>query len=311
MHPVEAIDNGRLSRDLLLLADGDEGQIETYRRTARFFACLREGAVKGQIGVRENSPEEAEVVSLAVEVGEQNVGMGTALLEHVIAWAGERGYGSILIKTGNSSIGPLYLYQSCGFRLEGIAKDHFTRHYPEPLFEGGLPCRDQLILRYALYSPGERERIRRAYWNLFLEKHPAYAGRPWNHWQFSYGEKLPNRLLVLVMTGKKRGTSSALELYEPGEEKPRAGALSLVTWGNGIPGCIIETEEILIRPFCEITGEEARLEGEGDLSLEYWRRVHGDHFRREYGEAGKTFHENIPVLFERFRVIFRGDGLNC
>nr|WP_281289991.1 ASCH domain-containing protein [Oceanispirochaeta crateris] len=53
-----------------------------------------------------------------------------------------------------------------------------------------------------------------------------------------------------------------------------------------------------------MTSEEARLEGEGDLSLESWKEVHEGFFRLEYAEKGMDFSKQIPVIFERFAMIY-------
>jgi uncharacterized protein YhfF/ribosomal protein S18 acetylase RimI-like enzyme len=309
MYPIEEVPCERIPWKLLLLADEDEKQIGEYRSGALFFAALNEGRVLGMIGLRENSPGEMEIVTLAVDEKEQNGGLGTALLEHGITYSREKGYRDILIKTGNSSIGQLYLYQSCGFRLESIKRNHFIENCEEPIFENGIPCRDQLILRYRVYRTEELAEIKKRYWDRFTKERPEYAGRAYDSWMFCSGEKQPNRLLALVKTGLKRATSSARDLYGPDEEKPFAGSVSLITYGNGLPGCIIETEEVLHRNFLTVTEEEARLEGEGDLSLAYWRREHEKHFRREYAQWEKTFSFHIPIVYERFRVIFNEDAL--
>ena len=62
-----------------------------------------------------------------------------------------------------------------------------------------------------------------------------------------------------------------------------------------------------VKLFREITEEEAGIEGEGDGSLEYWRNGHRYFFEREYKEQGKTFSEDIPVIFEIFNVIYNVD----
>jgi uncharacterized protein YhfF len=38
--------------------------------------------------------------------------------------------------------------------------------------------------------------------------------------------------------------------------------------------CIVETTEVTLRMYNEVDAEFAREEGEGDLSLEYWREAH-------------------------------------
>ena len=56
--------------------------------------------------------------------------------------------------------------------------------------------------------------------------------------------------------------------------------LSIVKNLTDSKGCI-ETQKITIKNFLEITEEEAKLEGEGDLSLEYWRKAHKEFFQKE------------------------------
>lgn len=45
---------------------------------------------------------------------------------------------TIEVGTGNSSIGQLALYQKCGFRITGVDRDFFIRHYIEEIFESGI-----------------------------------------------------------------------------------------------------------------------------------------------------------------------------
>ena len=142
------------------------------------------------------------------------------------------------------------------------------------------------------------------YWNRFIKKNEMYKESKYEVWSFGYTDNIANKLIGYVKIGKKKGTSSALEMYDIDQKVPEEGDISIITYGNGSPGCIIRTEEIRKKKFKEISKEEARLEGEGDLSLEYWRKVHEDFFRYEYKEKGKEFSENIPVIFERFEVIY-------
>ncbi len=60
--------------------------------------------------------------------------------------AKSKGYRTIEVGTANSSIGQLAFYQKCGFRITGVDKDFFVRHYPEEIFENGIQCRDMVRL---------------------------------------------------------------------------------------------------------------------------------------------------------------------
>ncbi|MNO06893.1 putative N-acetyltransferase YvbK [compost metagenome] len=57
---------------------------------------------------------------------------------------------TIEIGTGNSGMLQLALYQKCGFRIVGVDPDFFVRHYEEPIFENGIPCRDMIRMRLDL-----------------------------------------------------------------------------------------------------------------------------------------------------------------
>ena len=48
-----------------------------------------------------------------------------------------------------------------------------------------------------------------------------------------------------------------------------------------MPVCVIRLISIRLVRFCDVTEEFARKEGEGDLSLEYWRKEHHRFFTRE------------------------------
>lgn len=43
----------------------------------------------------------------------------------------------------------------------------------------------------------------------------------------------------------------------------------------------------------------------GKLSVKYWKQEHERFFKREFLDINKTFSEDIPVVFEKFEVIYR------
>lgn len=54
------------------------------------------------------------------------------------------------VGTGNSSISQLAFYQKCGFRIVGVDKDFFKRHYEERIIENGIECIDMIRLNIDL-----------------------------------------------------------------------------------------------------------------------------------------------------------------
>ncbi|MBQ6076695.1 MAG: ASCH domain-containing protein [Clostridia bacterium] len=56
--------------------------------------------------------------------------------------------------------------------------------------------------------------------------------------------------------------------------------------------------------FNQVSPEHAYKEGEGDRSLEYWRKVHIDFLTRELARINKTFTENAQVVCEEFELVY-------
>jgi uncharacterized protein YhfF len=124
---------------------------------------------------------------------------------------------------------------------------------------------------------------------------------------FDDNEPSANELAALVLAGRKRATAALLWSHEK-ENKPipREGDLSIVTNFAGSPVCVIETKNVEVVPFEEVSEEFAATEGEGDGSLRYWRAAHDAYFGRECQRIGRTPHARMPVVCERFEVVFSG-----
>ena len=146
------------------------------------------------------------------------------------------------------------------------------------------------------------------FWNRF----DADAGgidptRFYETFHFGDNEEMANSLAGLVLEGTKRATAGALWSFEhEGKPLPQPGDLSVVTSWAGSPLCVIETVQVDIVPFNEVTAEFAAVEGEGDGSLEFWRLEHARAFSRECARIGRVFSESMLVACERFRVVFTG-----
>lgn len=113
-------------------------------------------------------------------------------------------------------------------------------------------------------------------------------------------------LAELTLAGRKRATTSCLEAYRTeGEALPERGELSVVTDGKGEPKCVIETTEVTVLPFGEVTWALCSREGE-DECIETWRETHRRIFTEEGRRLGYDFTDETRVVFEDFRVIWRG-----
>lgn len=135
---------------LLLLADPSEKQIHSYISSGHCYLAEYEGVCRGVYVLQEKTPQTIELMNVAVAESWQGKGLGKQLILHAIESSRELGYARLDVATGNSSIGQLALYQKCGFRIVGIERDYFTIHYPQPIFENGIQCLDQVKLALEL-----------------------------------------------------------------------------------------------------------------------------------------------------------------
>ena len=126
-------------------------------------------------------------------------------------------------------------------------------------------------------------------------------------WHFCDNEESANHLVQLVLQGIKTATCGLVWSYAAESGKlPEKGDISIITNWKGEPLCIIETTQAAIKAFNEVDARHAYEEGEGGRSLDYWRKVHWDVFSRECAALGKDPREDMPLLCERFRVLFPG-----
>lgn len=132
--------------DLLLLADPSKAMIEHYLKRGQCYVAKRDGSMMAVYVLLPTRPETVELVNIAVGEKHQGKGIGTRLVNHAIETAKLQGYRTIEVGTGNSSIGQLALYQKCGFRIVGVDRDFFVRHYTGEIIENGIPCRDMIRL---------------------------------------------------------------------------------------------------------------------------------------------------------------------
>jgi uncharacterized protein YhfF len=146
------------------------------------------------------------------------------------------------------------------------------------------------------------------YWSAFLASQPSnslYVGKTYIADGFGDHPKLADELGQLVASGTKTGTCSALWEWEAeGSPIPEVGLISIILNGAGKPICIIETIEVTLRRFNEVDAEFARAEGEGDLSLNYWCTAHKNFFSRVLPKIGREFSEDMPLVCERFKLLY-------
>lgn len=111
-------------------------------------------------------------------------------------------------------------------------------------------------------------------------------------WRFATDN---NNLIKLVIQKKKTATSY---LYKK-DDIPTIDEESIICFDNKKEACLVKTTGFKIMKFKEMTEELAKKEGEGDLSLNYWKEVHYNFFK----EIDCDFTEDSKIIYETFELV--------
>ena len=136
--------------ELLYEADPSREAVADYIARGSCYIARIEGRTVGVSVLLRTRPFTMELVNLCVAEPYRRQGIATRLIVHAAERARAAECRILEVGTGNAGIGQLALYQRCGFSIESIEKDYFVRHYPEPIYENGIECRDMVRLRMEL-----------------------------------------------------------------------------------------------------------------------------------------------------------------
>ncbi len=144
-------------------------------------------------------------------------------------------------------------------------------------------------------------------WDAFTKAHPKHNTKPLpESWHFCDNKKDADYCINLVLEGVKRATATSLWWFKKNNEPlPKQGDLFIVTDWEGIAKAVIETTQVDLVPYNEVTPEFAAIEGEGDKSLAYWKRVHWDYYTREMEPEGEAPTQDMVIVCEQFKAIWK------
>lgn len=123
-------------------------------------------------------------------------------------------------------------------------------------------------------------------------------------WAFGDSPEMADKLLQLVLSGKKTATCGSLWDYEfHNDPLPKEENFEIVLDGKGKPACKIKNVSVRIINFNEVDEAFAISEGEGDLSLNSWREMHENFFKRGLPIIGRKFSEDMPLVCVNFELV--------
>jgi uncharacterized protein YhfF len=129
--------------------------------------------------------------------------------------------------------------------------------------------------------------------------------------EFAFPGELRDRLVGLVISGRKTTTTGLLVEYELDDEAiGRPGDRSAVVDSSGRRVAVIELDEARVSRLADVDRRHALDEGEGDADVASWRASH-ERFWRSYlpelrerlGDPAFDIGDDTLVVLERFRLV--------
>ncbi len=150
------------------------------------------------------------------------------------------------------------------------------------------------------------------FWNAFLAQSddPQDAeARFFEAFQIGATEEDADEGAHLIDLGAKTATSTLLwEIEVDGSRMPSEGDLSIVLNGRNEPICVVETMWLAVQPFSLADEKFACEYGEWDCTLPTWRKECWAYYSEQCEALGRSPSEEMPLVCERFRVIFRAES---
>lgn len=135
---------------LYLEADPERGAVLKYLRQSRVFVLEENALPLAAACVLALDEKTCELKNLAVLPQLQGRGLGAQLCRRVFESCRQYGFAKITVGTADISRTPIPFYERLGFKRTGVIKDFFITNYSAPIYDGGEPCRDMVLLEKEL-----------------------------------------------------------------------------------------------------------------------------------------------------------------
>ena len=112
-------------------------------------------------------------------------------------------------------------------------------------------------------------------------------------WKFGNTDEMADEIAQETVDGKNKATCSLFN----NDTAPKAGEQSYIKNSKDQPVCVIEIDNVVVKPFKDVGQDFAK--AEGFRSLEEWKTLHTDFFRSQK----EDFSEADLVVCEYFRVV--------
>ncbi|MEX2665606.1 ASCH domain-containing protein [Candidatus Uabimicrobium amorphum] len=118
--------------------------------------------------------------------------------------------------------------------------------------------------------------------------------------------EITDGLLHLYLQGKKTAGSGLVQDYkQSGDPLPKIGNHWIILDAQQNPRCIVKTIAVEFHLFKDIPLRIAIAEGEGDSSLEYWRKGHRIFFSAFLADLGIDDLDEAEIVTEFFELVWK------
>lgn len=150
--------------------------------------------------------------------------------------------------------------------------------------------------------------IEKAYWQEYLDtiSESERPLAPTVEASFAGSPEVTDELIDLYLEGKKVAGSSLFEDFKScGDPLPQVGNYWIALGKNGNPRLILKTVKIEKNLFKDVPEEIAIAEGEGDLSLDHWRKVHQECYGPSLEKWNVSDIDQSTVITEYFEIVYQ------
>lgn len=143
-------------------------------------------------------------------------------------------------------------------------------------------------------------------WKKYISSNPEAKKAKYTSWHFGTNEKVCEDWLGKLKRGEIKGASYFAAAFSQGDIlSPKPGDYSVVLDWWGKPQAIIKTTSVETVFMKDITSVLTELEDYSDVHL--WKKEKQKEYERISEGIGVPFSEEIPILFERFELVFENN----
>ena len=119
------------------------------QRSIMSSGTISDDDLRAEAVVTEEGDGDYEIKNIAVRIGYQGMGYGSAMISFIKEYCRNRNGRTLYVGTGENP-DTLRFYESNGFTRSHVIRDFFTDNYPHPIYEKGILLKDMIYLKQDL-----------------------------------------------------------------------------------------------------------------------------------------------------------------